>query len=156
MGLAVFCLVACNKPAQPVVAAHPAAAPVNASVGAQAAREPSTQYVSVFEDLPPPQGKDPFFPKSHRRDPAPTPIRQQVATGVAPAPVIADLVLKGVVGSATRRLALINNETMEVGETSSVRVPDGHVRVRCLEIGSDYVLIKVEGEDQPKRLELGK
>ena len=29
----------------------------------------SDQYVSVFEDLPPQKGKDPFFPASHRRDP---------------------------------------------------------------------------------------
>jgi hypothetical protein len=117
--------------------------------------EAALAYVSVFENLLPPQGKDPFFPKSHRREPAPPP---EVAAAV-PAklpPVAPILVLKGVVGSAKRRVALINNETMEPGETSLVRVPDGRVRVECLGIGPDYVLIKVEGEKQPKRLELGK
>jgi hypothetical protein len=115
------------------------------------------QYVSVFENLPPAQGKDPFFPKSHRRDPAPTPGGQAAGgVGSSTTPVAPILALKGVVGSKTRRLALINNQTMAAGETSSVRVPDGHVRVRCVEIGPDYVWIKVEGEEQPKRLELGK
>ncbi len=60
--------------------------------------------------------------------------------------------LKGIVGSASRRIAVINSETMQVGEASSVRTPGGRVRVKCLEIGADYVLVQIEGEPQPKRL----
>ncbi len=153
MGLVLLCVAGCDKRPPPRPAAKPAAAP--ASPSATATNGLSSQYVSVFEDLPPAQGKDPFFPKSHRRDPAPTPAAQGAA-GSNPAPVVPVLVLKGVVGSKTRRFALINSEAMAVGETSSVRVPDGRVRVRCVEIGPDYVLVKVEGEEQPKRLELGK
>jgi hypothetical protein len=38
-----------------------------------------------------------------------------------------------------------------------VRLPDGgRARVRCVEIGQDYAVIKVEGEPQPKRLELNR
>jgi len=152
-GLMLLWVAGCSKGPPPRPAAKPAAPPPSPS--AAATNNVASPYVSVFEDLPPAQGKDPFFPKSHRRDPAPTPGVQAVP-GSSPAPVVPVLVLKGVIGSKTRRFALINSEAMAAGETASVRVPDGRVRVRCVEIGPDYVLVKVEGEEQPKRLELGK
>jgi hypothetical protein len=155
MGLALSCWVGCNKAAPPAAApkpAAPAAAAAPKASGSPAA-DPTLAYVSVFEDLLPPKGKDPFFPKSHRLEPA-TP-HESAAPGKT-APPVAILALKGIVGSASRRFAVINNEPMTVGETASVRVPDGRVQVQCLEIGSDYVLIKAEGENQTKRLEMGK
>jgi hypothetical protein len=108
--------------------------------------------ISVFEELMPPKGKDPFFPNSHRRDPVPVVMTRPDR----PAPPASELVLKGVVGSPAHRLALINNAILEVGEEDSVRVPGGHVRVKCLEIGEDYAVVRAEGEAQPKRLELNK
>jgi hypothetical protein len=151
MGLGLCCLVGCKKPPAPAPRANPAASAAKTNTVVSATNETASEYVSVFEDLLPPKGKDPFYPNSHRRDPAPPPNLQ-----AAKAPPAALLVLKGIVGSANRRLAVINNATLETGEESPVRVPDGRVRVRCLEIGEDYVLIRVEGEAQPKRLELGK
>jgi hypothetical protein len=53
-------------------------------------------------------------------------------------------------------LAIINNEILEVGEESPVRVPNGQVRVRCVEIGDDYVIINVDGEARSQRLEMAK
>ncbi len=109
-------------------------------------------YVSVFEDLTPPKGRDPFFPNSRRREPVAPGI---VTTGKpAAAPV---LVLKGIVGSPNHRLAVINTSILEVNEEAAVRLPDGgRARVRCLEIGQDHAVIQVEGELQPKRLELNR
>ena len=72
------------------------------------------------------------------------------------AAVASDLLLKGIVGSASHRLAVINNEILEVGEESPVRVANGQVRVKCLEIGEDYVVIKVEGEARTQRLVMDK
>ena len=109
-------------------------------------------YVSVFEELMPPKGRDPFFPKSHRREPVTT----ESASGEKPA-AAPELVLKGIVGSANHRLAVLNGAILEVNEEATVRLPGGgRVRVRCLEIGQDHAVIKVEGELQPKRLELNK
>lgn len=99
-----------------------------------------------FEDLLPPQGKDPFYPTSHRRDP--------VAPSVAEAPVHVDatLSLKAVLFARTTGQAVINNQIFDVGETNSVKVPDGSfVRVRCLEIHTNYVVVQVEGQ-APKPL----
>jgi hypothetical protein len=146
----VFCLVSACKPAAPPPGpAKPAAAKPAAAV---ATNNPAVVYTSVFEDLMPPKGRDPFFPNSHRRDPIPV-----VATRPdrPPAPA-SELVLKGIVGAPNHRLALVNNAILEVGEEDTVHVPGGHVRVKCLEIGEDYAVVRVEGEAQPKRLELNK
>jgi hypothetical protein len=104
-----------------------------------------TAYLSVFEDLPPAVGKDPFFPRSHRRDPT-APVE------VVKPQIDQTLILKGIVGSVNRHIAVINDETMDTGEEASVRTPGGHVKVKCLEVGEDYVVIQVEGESQTRKL----
>jgi len=107
---------------------------------------------SVFENLMPPKGRDPFFPNSRRRDPVSIPSVPGIKATEA-----ADLVLKGVVGPLNRRMAVINSAILEVNENGSVGLPSGrHARVRCLEIGENYAVIKVDGELQPRRLELTK
>jgi hypothetical protein len=70
--------------------------------------------------------------------------------------VASDLLLKGLVGSATHRLAVINNQILEVGETAPVRVAGGVVKVKCVEIGDSYALVLVEGETRMQRLEMDK
>jgi hypothetical protein len=149
-GLVLFFLPACKPAAPPSGPAKPAAAktPPPASAPTQVA----VTHVSVFDDLMPPKGRDPFFPNSHRRDPIPV-VPNRPDRPPAPA---SELVLKGIVGAPNHRLALINNAILEVGEEDAVRVPGGHVRVKCLEIGEDYAVVKAEGEAQPKRLELNK
>jgi len=122
------------------------------SYSAQAANEPTntTEVVarkSVFQDDAK-NGKDPFFPRSTRRGPkAATAVAEVVAPKV-------HLVLKGITGAANRRFALINNQTLVVGETASVRVANGQVRVHCLEIRSDSVLVSVEGSPEQTELRL--
>jgi hypothetical protein len=113
--------------------------------------KPSMEYVSVFLEQMPPKGRDPFFPNSTRRNPVP----MAPVTTDKPPPA-SELVLKGLVGSVNHRLAVINNAILEAGESSSVRVPSGRVRIKCVEIGGDYAVILVEGEIQPRRLELSK
>ena len=99
----------------------------------------------------PPKGKDPFFPTSHRRDPVPV-----IAIHGDRPPPASELLLKGLVGAAGHRLAVINNLILETGESGTVKVPGGKLHVKCIEIGEDSAVIQVEGEIQPKRLELNK
>ena len=63
-----------------------------------------------------------------------------------------ELKLKGISGTASRRFALINNETLQPGETGRVKLKDKVIHVRCLEIRATSVLVKVDGEDDPKEL----
>jgi hypothetical protein len=63
-----------------------------------------------------------------------------------------ELTLKGVSGAKDRRMALINNETLMVGETAKIKVHDGRVEVTCNEIRDDSVLITVAGKQQELKL----
>jgi hypothetical protein len=146
--LALLIAAGCGPKTPPPAPSKPKAEAAKTNAGAGAQTNLSDQYTSVFEELPPPKGKDPFFPASHRREPAP----EAVAEGNANAHVEPVLVLKAVIRTSKHSQAVINNEVFEEGEEQSVRVPNGHARVRCIEIGSNSVLIQVAGEAEPKRL----
>jgi hypothetical protein len=139
-------LSGCKKAGADAAPPKPVAPVAPKPVAVAASTNDMKQYLSVFEDLPPAIGKDPFFPQSHRRDPS-LPVEQ-----VKERTIDQTLILKGIVGSVSRRIAVINDETMQSGEESSVRTPGGHVRLKCLEIGEDYVLVQVEGEPQTRKL----
>src|SRR5208283_4508333 len=68
-GLFVGLLPSCKPAVQPPGPPKPATVKTNAP--AAATNRVSAVYVSVFEDLMPPKGRDPFFPNSHRREPEP-------------------------------------------------------------------------------------
>ncbi|MBI5774019.1 MAG: hypothetical protein HZA89_09795 [Verrucomicrobia bacterium] len=120
-------------------------------------------------------GKDPFNPASTRRNPAP-PKPPPVVPGTPgspadppkppppppPPPRPSEFIsLKGVLGGA-RPLAMINTTVksydIEAGEQISVKVPeatklpDARVKVKCVEIKTDSIVIEIEGE--PGRHEL--
>lgn len=97
------------------------------------------------------EGKDPFFPSSSRVYMASSP----VSSNGAPT-IVADLMLKGISGSAQRPLAIINTTTFAVGEVNEVIFKTGRLTVQCLEINMETgtVLLQVGGER--RRLFLGK
>ena len=69
----------------------------------------------------------------------------------APFPQVAEvhydeLALKGISIGPAGRMAMINNETLAVGESASVKVKDGHVQVVCKEIRDDSALVTVDGQ----------
>lgn len=90
------------------------------------------------------RGCDPFFPQSTRRQP-------KAAVASAPArgkakPVAEMLSLRGILaGNNNRRLALINSRVFSKGETFDISIPNGRMRVRCLEIKPSSVILSVEG-----------
>jgi thioredoxin-related protein len=64
------------------------------------------------------------------------------------------LVLKGISGPKEKRLALVNNQTLTAGETAYVRVAGGLVRVHCLEIRDDIVVVTIDGREGRQELKL--
>src|SRR5687767_9651528 len=70
-------------------------------------------------------GRDPFFPQSKRRQQTATP--KVVLTGDIPG----NIVLKGLSGTAQKRLAVINNYTLAEGEETEIRAGGQFFRVRC-------------------------
>jgi hypothetical protein len=64
------------------------------------------------------------------------------------------LVLKGITGPKSRRLALINKQTFLVGDEQDVKLDGKVYKVRCLEIRDRSVLVSVLGFDGQKELPL--
>ena len=86
------------------------------------------------------EGRDPFFPTSNR----PYEIAQASRPHVAD---ISSLVVKGVSGPPDHRLAIINNHTFGVGDSSDIVTAQGRIHVRCVEIRDDVVVIETAGEN---------
>ncbi|MCI0746498.1 MAG: thioredoxin family protein [Verrucomicrobia subdivision 3 bacterium] len=65
-----------------------------------------------------------------------------------------DLNLKGISGSGNKRFAMINNQTLGVGESGNVKVGDTQVRVKCAEIHDDFVVVLVGDANTRRELRL--
>ena len=113
------------------------------------AEQPIPQSVFVVPSSPQ-DGKDPFFPNSKRMivvNPGKT----------KPAPVAADLAVKGFSGTKARPLVVINNHTFEIGGEGEVMTGSGaRVHVRCLEIRPDDLTAVVEVAGQQQTLRMGR
>lgn len=96
-------------------------------------------------------GRDPFFPLSRRLvlDTNPTKTNDTVKS----APV--SLTLKGISHTGQASFALINDKTFGVGEERDVAFGSAKIRVHCIEIREDSVLINVNGSRQELRLRPG-
>jgi hypothetical protein len=65
------------------------------------------------------------------------------------------LILRGISGSVLQREALINDRTFHRNEEKNVRVGPQIVRVRCLDIGDQAVIVRVEDAPIPTTLTIG-
>jgi len=65
-----------------------------------------------------------------------------------------NLTLKTISGTANRRFALLNDQTLTAGETLPVKLQDGKVNVRCVEIRDESVIVAVQGEKGPREIKL--
>jgi hypothetical protein len=113
-------------------------------LAAQPASMPQVDVVqpsqSVFVDDPK-FGKDPFYPRSKRRGIELVAISTPIGT-------MPDLVLKGISGSKDRRLALINNRTLEKGEETEIKFNNQSVKVRLVDIREKSVVVSVDGQSK--------
>jgi hypothetical protein len=135
------------------------AATTNSSSAKPAAAQGQAVATAVFP--PPPQsvfvmpkkaaeGRDPFFPNATRIYNLDTEVKLK-----GPAPVVVDLSLKGISGTAAEPLAIINTTTFTTGEDNDVITTAGRMRVRCVEINmlKGTVLVQVGGERRELRLQ---
>ena len=92
-------------------------------------------------------GKDPFFPYR---------VLNPVVTTTAPTPSEAGrlLALNGLFGTANRPLATINGRPFEAGEEGEVTTSAGKLKIRCLEIRKDSVIIEIMNSGERKELRL--
>ena len=66
------------------------------------------------------------------------------------------LKLKGISGAPQRRLALINNQTFETGERSTLNLDGKRVLVRCVEIRESSVIISIPNLEGTRELKLSR
>lgn len=69
-----------------------------------------------------------------------------------PAPLPDQLTLKGISGPAGRRLAIINDRTFAVRDLARLQLAGTNLVVRCLEIRTNSVLIRIEGTGEQREL----
>jgi hypothetical protein len=130
----------------------PAARPASAETK-EAPLEPDFKTVPRSEFAQPKtkeQGRDPFFPAStHPYEAEKSPVKT-----LGPAPVVAELFLKGISGTEDRPLAIINTTTFTVGEENDVITKAGRMKIRCLEINMTHgtVVVQLGGERRELRL----
>ena len=151
--LALAVLPGCKKAVRP--AAPPPAKPAagtnsTAGTGTNLAME----FVSVFDDSPPPgnKGRDPFNPDSTTRNPAAPPVTKTTSPTGAVEP---QLRLLSVVGSPGRWLATINNQYFRLNEEATVRIlgdSAAKLKLTLVGIGSNYADVTVEGTAGIKHL----
>jgi hypothetical protein len=67
-------------------------------------------------------------------------------------PTAGGLVLKGISGNATNRLAILNDKTFAVGETRTIHINGTNVSVLCLEIREASVSVRLEGRSDPEEV----
>jgi len=129
----------------------PAASAGRAQAATKAAPSEPEPPKSVFGNSGnSPQGKDPFFPQSTRRLPAPPQVVSHGTTNQTA--LVVELELKGISGAANRRLAIINNRTFETGEEGEVASTLGLLRITCKEIKDDSVRVLINGQERILRL----
>jgi len=150
LAAALICLALASAaaPTQTKTPAKPSGPPPAATNAAPA--EPEIPKSVFIIPTTPQEGKDPFYPLSLRL------FTSVTVTPTNPPTVIAvELQLKALSGSADRRLAIINNHTFEPGEEGEVATNAGRVRIICLEIKDDSVVVLVGGERRILRLRSG-
>jgi thioredoxin-related protein len=91
--------------------------------------------------------------KPRSAEPAPRPMFGGAST--APVKRHTGLQLKAVTGQKSRPLAIINNETIAIGETAMVRYGDGQVKVQLDTIGKDSATVKLVDTGERIELQLG-
>jgi thioredoxin-related protein len=82
--------------------------------------------------------------------PAPRP--ENAAT---PAPAgFSELTLKGISGPKDNRLAMINNRTLAAGESTTIRLRDRPVKIRCVEILEKSVIVTMDDSEERREVRL--
>lgn len=120
----------------------------------------SPAITALFEHpLGKPNYRDPFFPKSIRYTPIQKP-EKGPNDASAPVDFYKDLIVKGISSGPRGRLAIINNQTVAVGDVSKItkgiqnNLLLSPLYVKIIEIKDRSVVIKVEGAPESKELPL--
>ncbi len=111
------------------------AAGMCASTAAPAITNMPAESVFIMPTSPE-EGRDPFFPNSTR------PYDAFIAKRAVD---VTSLEIKGFSEINGRRYVIINNHTFAAGDQGDVTTPQGRIHVRCLNVGTNSVLVESGG-----------
>ena len=113
---------------------------------AEPAGDPLEKHKSVFEVRK--EYSDPFFPKKA------APVVKPPTGGPAEPPrdCFKDIFLRGVTGPEGKRLALINGQPLAEGEAATFKTSQGAVKVQCVQIKENSVIVKADCSRETKEL----
>jgi hypothetical protein len=139
-----LCCVAGLLVLAPGLQAGPAKTETPVATGTNSVDSPIPQAVFDITSSP---VKDPFFPRSTRLA-----VHTAAATNSAPTINSSAFSLKGLSGPPDQRLALINNRTVASGEDAEITTSSGKVKIHCVQVKENSVVIRVENEPEPIEL----
>jgi len=93
------------------------------------------------------EGRDPFYPESLR------PYEAAAAAAIGGVVESSALICKGVLGTPGHFVAIINNHAFAVGDEGEVRTKGTPVRIRCVEIRNNLVVIEINGQRRELMIE---
>lgn len=114
---------------------------------------PAGTLKSVFNDQIG-AGKDPFFPNSKRLE-RQKPVVRPMDKGTPKGGISDSIVLNGFSDAPNGKLAMINNRTFAVGEEYTLKCGKQSIKVKCVEIKDDGVVIEVDGSTKELKLRKG-
>lgn len=93
------------------------------------------------------EGRDPFYPESLRP--------YEAAAAAASGGVVESsaLICKGVLGTPGHFVAIINNHAFAVGDEGEVKTKGTPIRIRCVEIRNNLVVIEINGQRRELMIE---
>jgi hypothetical protein len=94
--------------------------------------------------------RDPFFPTRIIQAEVPKPATTNTAARSTVS--LSCLVLKGLSGTPSRPLAMVNGRTMERGEDAEIVTDCGRLLVHCVDITTNSAIVEVAGERRELRL----
>jgi len=92
--------------------------------------------------------RDPFFPSRIIQAEVAKPTTNTTTRSVS----LSCLVLKGLSGTPSRPLAMVNGRTMERGEDAEIVTDCGRLLVHCVDITTNSAIVEVGGERRELRL----
>jgi hypothetical protein len=132
-------------------AANVNSAPAGKTPAAKAALPPEPAIPQSVFSIPTKAGvaRDPFYPSRIIQAEV-----AKVATTNAPTRVssLTCLVLKGLSGTPSNPLAMVNGRTMERGEDAEIVTDCGRLLVHCVDITTNSAIVEVGGERRELRL----
>ncbi len=86
--------------------------------------------------------------------PRTAPAANPIPIVIGPTPVPDKVTLIGILGTGSRKLALINDCSLGIGESGRVRYANTNATVRCVEIRTNSVVVEIGGEKRREELVL--